>query len=101
MTDEKETQHAPATVARHRLEVLWADTIAQEQRLARKVIAEEHHALRTVLDELHRLNEAVSMQRKLLQNAQIRKKQGPAKPAGARTQRPTARNTKPAKEKPT
>jgi hypothetical protein len=54
----------PIQTARHRLEALWADTLTEDTRSHRIVIAKEHEAMRTVLDELHRLNEVASVQRK-------------------------------------
>lgn len=83
-------------LARARLEILYADTGASTHRLTQW---QEREALRAVLDELHRLNLAVSEQRATLQavadrqNAEIRRKKATRKPADARSIRPTAQRT--------
>lgn len=53
--------------ARHRLEVLAADTVMESQRDIRRITATERTDLILVLGELHRLNVAVSEQRKALE----------------------------------
>lgn len=77
------------TAARHRLEVLARDTTYPDQRETRTVRHEEALALRTVLDELHRLNVAVSEQRtklEALENERAIRKALNRKPAAARSQ---------------
>lgn len=83
---------SPVEIARHRLEVLHADLTAEgpDERI---VGYEERRAIRTVLDELHRLNLAVSEQAKTLRAIAEAKKKARQKPAAARSRRPTTRKT--------
>ncbi len=85
----------PVEIARHRLEVLHEDISAHggENRM---VNWNERNALRIVLDELHRLNLAVSSQLKTLQSIADRKKsekQSHRKPAGAQSQHAATHST--------
>jgi uncharacterized protein YecA (UPF0149 family) len=80
-------------LARHRLEILYADESENNQRRENILDLSEQAALRIVLDELHRLNMAVSEQRKTLQSIADRKKKTHRKHAAARTGRPTTRST--------
>jgi len=69
-------------LARHRLEVLYADSV----ELAGVVITKkERNALRAVLDELHRLHQAVSEQGRTLVKLLCAKKRPHRKPAAARS----------------
>jgi hypothetical protein len=61
-------------IARHRLEVLWADTTSGDLRSERILTFAEVLALRAVLDELHRLNLVVSLQEARLRAARNRGK---------------------------
>jgi hypothetical protein len=88
--------------ARHRLEVLHADTapggsrdIAHLRPSPRTLdqFKADREALRTVLDELHRLNIAVSEQRKTLQNIANTKKSIARKLARERSPHAAARRT--------
>jgi hypothetical protein len=85
-------------LARHRLEVLIADTVTERERELRRITAAERTDLIVILSELHRLHLAVSEQRKTLQTIADRKrrvtarKQPPLKPVGARSRRPTTQN---------
>ena len=78
--------------ARHRVRVLALDTAQPIIRETRRVTAEEHLALVTLLDELHRLNVAVSDQRKFMEDAAKRKKWHTQKPVAARSQPATVRS---------
>ncbi len=64
----------PIQQARHRIETLWADTVSGDTRESRIVSAKENDALRTVLDEIHRLNLAIAKAGKSIRSA---KKQAP------------------------
>jgi hypothetical protein len=81
-------------LARHRLEILLADDTENNHTNKNILDLSEQAALRIVLDELHRLNTAVSEQRKTLQSIADRririraKKQPSLKPVGARSPRP-------------
>jgi len=73
-----------------RLEILLADT-REQGPMERIMSSPDLDALTIVLDEIHRLNLAVSSQRKTLQSIADAKNKARQKPAGARPQRPTAR----------
>jgi hypothetical protein len=60
--------------ARHRLEVLQADTVTVEQREHRRISTSERLAIIVVLGELHRLHLAVSEQRSTLARIAARSK---------------------------
>ena len=62
----------PIQQARHRLETLWADTALHQTRTRRHITTEERAAIRLILDELHRLNKAVSAQEAALRAARLR-----------------------------
>jgi hypothetical protein len=86
MTSSKELEQA-----RSRLEVLHADTEYEEGRLHRRVSPQESAAIGLLLEELHRLHIAVSIQRNTLLDIADRKKKASAKPPDARSRKPTAR----------
>jgi hypothetical protein len=64
-------------VARHRLEVLSADTINEHHRDHRRLTAVERSALIELLYELHRVHVVVTAQRKLLERSTAREKARP------------------------
>ena len=81
--------------ARHRVRVLALDTAQPIIRETRRVTAEEHLALVTLLDELHRLNVAVAFQRQLIEDVAKREKRHTQKLAAARSQPAKARSITP------
>src|SRR4029077_20790667 len=89
----EDTYDIAVSTARHRLEVLHADTICDEDRSRRTVNLAEHCAIRKLLDELHRLHIAVCTQKKHL-TALLEEKTRNRKPADARSQPPTARSAR-------
>ena len=82
--------------ARHRLEALHADTQPEETR--GYITKQERAAIRAILNELHRLNLAVSEQRKTLKSIATRKNKSSRKPSAARSTQPTAHRTRQNKE---
>jgi hypothetical protein len=75
-------------LARHRLEILLADDTENNHTNKNILDLSEQAALRTVLDELHRLNQVVAFQAASLKIALNRKKAAATKHAGARSPRP-------------
>ena len=68
-------------LARATTQELMEDTIHAHQREERRLTEREHSALRIILDEIHRLNEAVSTQEAKLHNLRPQtKKHGAPKP---------------------
>jgi hypothetical protein len=76
--------------ARHRLEVLQADTVTETQREHRRLSATERLAVIILLEELHRLHLAISEQGKTLRKTIQRHNQARQKPTAARSPRPKA-----------
>jgi len=79
--------------ARAKITGLFLDTEHEQGRDLRKLTASESEALRIVLDELHRLNVAVSTQRKELENRHPHENRAHRKPQDARSQTTTTRDT--------
>ena len=82
--------------ARHRLEVLYADTAHQYHTI--HLGPPTRQAIRTLLDELHRLHLAVSEQRRTLKNIATRENKRARKPSAARSQQPTAHSIRARKD---
>jgi len=72
-----------------RLEILLDDT-RQKGPMERIMSSSDLDALQIVLDEIHRLNLAVSSQRKTLRSIAHAKKKASQQPPGPRPRRPTA-----------
>jgi hypothetical protein len=77
------TPPSEVDTARQRLELLYADTgdggprdphIRRLSPTEAETFKAEHAALRTVLDELHRLNLAVSIQRGIIERSKLARK---------------------------
>lgn len=85
-------------IARHRLEVLFADTDTKREGPrtipGRWLEHQEREALRVVHDELHRLNIAVSQQARIIKNVANAKKQIARKLLRERSQAAATRRTK-------
>jgi len=77
--------------ARHRLEALHHDVT--ETQIAVRITPDEANALRTILDELHRLHVVVAAHDKIIRKRKSPRKKLNSKPAGARSQPATARGT--------
>jgi len=71
--------------ARYRLEVLKHDTEHEDLRHNRRLTHIEHVALTHLLKEIHRLNEAISHQEKMLMHYRERKIKARHKPAATRS----------------
>jgi hypothetical protein len=84
----------PVAVARHRLEVLTADTVGEHQRDHRRLTAVERSAVVDLLYELHRLHLVVSTQAKRLATLQAATNRQRGKPVAARSRIPRKRGTR-------
>ena len=84
--------------ARDRLRGLALDTHDDFHRELRRVTADEHEAICTTLEEIHRLHTVVSGQRKQLDEIESRKKQAAARPVATRSRKAMTHST-PAKSK--
>jgi hypothetical protein len=80
-------------LARHRMEVLIADTVTETQRDIRRITAAERTDLIQLLIELHRLNLVVSEQRKTIERRLTANKRPNRKRVAARSQPATTRST--------
>lgn len=85
--------------ARHRLQVLAIDTTLAGDREIRRLTLSENEAIAAILAELHRLNIAVSSQRKTLEKTAAAKNKTRQKPAQPRSGPAMARSTAPKGEK--
>jgi hypothetical protein len=97
------TPPSPTELARQRLEVLYADTDTGGPRhpfLHRltspqlDLFTADRDALRVVLDELHRLNLAASIQRAIIERGKRAQKSRNRKAAEPPTQPPTTHGTR-------
>jgi hypothetical protein len=95
MTEEQTSDHIESIkLARARLETLFADTADQGARHHGFLHKYERQAIRTILDELHRLHLAVSIQAKIILHNRKPQKSPARKPADARSAQPTAHKTR-------
>ncbi len=85
--------------ARHRLEVFHADQLDAEITNRERATCKELRAIRTVLDEIHRLNVAVSNQRQTIETMLAAKNRPHKKPAQPRSRPARTGSTTPKGEK--